>query len=142
MLTGPLMHASALHYLVDGPMLVLIYPLAAALYAWCSASILASGVLVSAWAQLRFGEQVLGQLAGMSGGLYALLGALGASFLVYSNVPRGLPVLCLLFALAGVLAAEAASPAAATVCHLVGWCWGAVGVTGLAWMRAGEQKGR
>jgi membrane associated rhomboid family serine protease len=94
LLTGPWLHVSIEHYIGNLILVTGVGTLASSVSPRLSPALFLIGAPVSLWLQLELGPRGLGGAAGMSGGLFTLLGFLATAGVgVRHRLPRGLPVL-------------------------------------------------
>ncbi|WP_189453915.1 rhomboid family intramembrane serine protease [Cognatilysobacter bugurensis] len=121
LLAGPYLHYSLVHYFNNVALLLFAGSLTYALFGGSTLAVFALGNTVSALAQMALGGRVFDNYAGVSGGVYTLLGVFIAAGLVNRRLlPKGFWWLSVNLTLLGVLSSEILSPNAATVSHLCG----------------------
>lgn len=127
LLTGPFLHYSVEHFLLNAVLVTTLGALAWAFYDWGALLIFTVGCVLSMAAQMLLGGQVHDNAAGISGGAYAL-GALvlAAAWRRSGTLPPGLALQLLGLIGIGILGSELSSPAAATTAHVAGVFLGAV----------------
>lgn len=125
--TGPLLHYSLDHFLVNFALLVFGGWLATSLRGAISFPVFVAGCAASAAAQFRFGGNAYESFGGISGGVFALLAFTVAAGVVNRELlPRGMGTMLSGLLLLSVLSAELLSANSATTAHVAGI---AVGVT-------------
>ena len=136
LLSGPYLHYSLFHYGNNLALLVLVGTLTYSLFGASTIALFGLANVVSAWAQLTLGGRLFDSFGGMSGGIYALAGALVVAGLLNRRLlPTGFGLLCANLTVLGLLSAELVSTATASVAHLAGLLLG--GIAGIAYARRG-----
>jgi membrane associated rhomboid family serine protease len=118
LLPGAYLHYTFLHFAMNAVSLVLLAPLAFRLLGVRSLFVFVLGASLSLGLQWALGSREFDNAGGMSGGCFALLGAIaGVGFRRREALPPGLTVLLSGATVAVLLLAEARNPASATVAH-------------------------
>lgn len=130
LLTGPYLHYSLVHYLSNVALLLVAGSLTYFIFGGSTLVVFALCNTISALAQMVWGGRVFDNYAGISGGVYALLGmAIAAGLINRRRFPMGLWWLIVNLTILGILSSHILSPNAATVSHLSGLLLGgAVGI--------------
>lgn len=137
LLTGPYLHDSVVHFALNGILLVFLGALAWAYRGGLSLLVFASACSLSLAAQMLFGSELYDHAAGISGGVYALVGLiLGGTLHRPWQLPDGLTAHLLVLMLLALLVMELISTPAATVAHVTGLGFGLVVGIALAEARA------
>ena len=136
LLAGPYLHYSLFHYGNNLVLLALTGALTYALFGGSTIALFGVANVVCAWAQMTFGGRVFDNFGGMSGGIYALAGALIVAGLLNRRLlPKGFGLLCINLTVLGLLSAELLSSSTASVAHLGGLLLG--GLAGIGYARCG-----
>lgn len=137
LLTGPLLHYSLMHYGLNAALLVVFGAFARFFLGASSLALLIVASTAAAAGQMLFGGDLYDNYGGISGGIYALLGAtLSVGVMSTAALPRGLLLLLFNLGVVGIASAELTSPTAATTAHVTGLLFGmAWGSTHVAVMR-------
>jgi len=134
LLTGPYLHYSTAHFVLNAFLFVLLGGLAWAFKGSLSLLVFAAACSASLAAQMLFGGDVYDNAGGISGGVYALAGlVLGGTLNSSGRLPPGLAPQLLVIVLLCTLFAELGSEAAATVAHFTGLGFGFLVGAALAW---------
>ncbi len=132
LLTGPYLHYSLLHYGTNLAGLALFGSLAFAFFGRSTVALFVVANIVSAWAQMTFGGRVFDNFGGMSGGVYALVGAVVVAGLVNRRLlPKAGWLLFTNLVVLGLLSSELLSETTASVAHFSGLALG--GLAGLVY---------
>ena len=127
LITGPFLHYSLLHYGVNAILLVVTGTLAWIAVGRVSIILFVLGCIVSTYCQYEFGGRLFDSTAGLSGGLFTLIGFL-ALYAVFDNraFPEGLIATIVMITLAGGIYSAGVSEATANITHLSGLATGMV----------------
>jgi membrane associated rhomboid family serine protease len=133
-LSGPWLHVSIEHYLGNLVLVTGVGALAASVSPRLSTALFLVGAPLSLWLQLEFGPRERGAAAGMSGGLFTLLGFLAiAGRTERHRLPRGLPALTATTAIVSIAFPMVFRQPAAHVAHVGGFLLGVGAGALLAW---------
>lgn len=127
LVSGPFLHYSPSHFLVNLLALIVIVPLASGLVGpWCWVLLLLGSSMGSA-CQVAFGGALHDNLGGISPGVNALFGLVSGLAIIRPRLlPGGFGPVLLLLTLLGIAMAEVANPSAATAAHVGGLLVGLV----------------
>ncbi len=144
LLSGPLLHYSALHYMQNFLPVILMGVLAwVVLGAAASIATFFAGNALGALGQMFFGGQAFDNCGGISAGIYALFGLLCAYGAVRpESLPKGFAALCLIAALTGIGFSEIAAQLSATAAHLCGFMTGSLAAGLLSAVRHAARAAR
>ncbi|HWP94255.1 MAG TPA: rhomboid family intramembrane serine protease [Gammaproteobacteria bacterium] len=121
LLTGPWLHYSLQHYLINTALALFAGMVASALFGHAAFVVFLLANTVSAAAQMGLGGDAFNNFGGVSGGVYALCGLVAAAGLGRRRLlPKGFPVFWMGIAVIGVIASELLSETAATTAHVTG----------------------
>jgi membrane associated rhomboid family serine protease len=140
LVTGPFFHSGPAHFLVNFSSLLLIGPIAWAIFGPRTVAIFFAGNVVGALAQMAWGSRAFDSYAGVSSGFLALYGFVCvAGALDRELLPRGFAVLCACIAVITVIGGELLTPNAASLGHLGGVLAGVVCGLAIRWRRIRRQ---
>jgi hypothetical protein len=123
---GPFLHYSLDHYVLNFVMLLLLGTLANLLFSHSAVILFILGNAFSAAAQMLLGGELFDNFGGISGGVYALFGAIvSVGIMKSSALPSGLLFLLLSGGAIGIFSGMA-SLNTATTAHLAGFFLGAI----------------
>lgn len=132
LLTGPYLHYSLLHFGTNLAGLALFGTLAYMFFGRSTIALFVVANIVCAWAQMTFGGREYDNFGGVSGGVYALTGAIIAAGLVNRRLfPKAGWLIFTNLIVFGLLSAELLSETTASVAHFSGLAMG--GLAGLVY---------
>lgn len=122
LISGPYLHYSLSHYLINATFLLSWGTLSFAIFKRLAFVVFIVGNAFTAFAQMTFGGNAFDNYGGISGGIYTLLGMLVAAGAIKGRqlFPRGLGWLIFNLTMLGVVGSEVTSENAATAAHLSG----------------------
>lgn len=132
LLTGPFLHYSVGHFVINCVLLSLAGWITWPLFRSYSLMVFFVGNSLAAVIQMLWGGRLYDNFGGMSGGIYALFGLLaGACTADLRLCPRGFGILFGGVAVMAITYSEVLDPHAATTAHVAGLCFGLF--TGVFW---------
>ena len=144
LLSGPYLHYSITHFIVNAFLLLIAGVIVFALRGWHSVAVFFLANSISVYSQMNWGGELFDNCAGISGGVYGLLGyLLVAGWQDKKLFPRGLCAQLAVLTLVAGLSTEALSDTVASTAHLAGFLTGAVMAVclGRVWFRAQSRNG-